>query len=111
MLNWKPLQEAGQLDELVAESFHQPVVIFKHSTRCSISTMAKARLEREKSLEHVRFYYLDLLNYRSLSHQIAERFQVHHESPQVLLIRAGECVYDESHQGIQMRELQEQLSC
>ena len=109
MVNWKPLQEAGQLDELITESFHRPVVIFKHSTRCSISTMAQFRLERETTPNEVVFYYLDVLNYRSLSNQIAERFRVYHASPQLLLIRSGECVYDESHQGIQMQELVQQL--
>lgn len=109
MVNWKPLQEAGQLDELITESFHRPVVIFKHSTRCSISTMAQARLERETTPNEVVFYYLDVLNYRIISNQIADRFQVYHASPQLLLIRSGECVYDESHQGIQMQELVQQL--
>jgi len=72
--------------------------------------MALSRLEREDAPEGVDFYYLDLLSYRDLSAEIAETFHVHHESPQVLLIRNGECVYDESHIAISMDEIKEQLA-
>ena len=81
------------------------MVIFKHSTRCSISSMAKNRLERVPAPDHIRFYYLDLIRYRSVSNKVAELFQVWHESPQVLLLKNGECVYDESHNAIDMNEL------
>jgi bacillithiol system protein YtxJ len=107
-MNWHPLTEESQLDTIVKQSFQQPIVIFKHSTRCSISAMAKNRLERVEQPENIPFYYLDLIRYRSLSNKIAEMFEVHHESPQVLLIKNGECVYDESHSGIDMTEIVEQ---
>ena len=70
--------------------------------------MALSRFERAEAPDFIDFYYLDLLNYRSISSTIAEKFQVHHESPQVLLIKNGECIYDESHYGIMMDELVEQ---
>jgi len=104
-MNWIQLTDESQLDEIREKSRQQPVVIFKHSTRCSISAMAKNRLEREQSPEGTLFYFLDLIRYRSISNKIAEIFQVHHESPQVLLIRDGECIYDESHNGINMDEI------
>ncbi len=105
---WKPLTEAAQLDAIKQESQLRPVVIFKHSTRCSISHMAKARPERSTPPEGIDFYFLDLIQYRNLSNDIAERFAVYHESPQVLLIRQGECVYDQSHNGITMEDIAEQ---
>ncbi|MBL7718084.1 MAG: bacillithiol system redox-active protein YtxJ [Flavipsychrobacter sp.] len=104
-MNWIPLTDEQQLETIKEESKTQPVVIFKHSTRCSISSMAKSRLEREQEPEQVKFYYLDLIAYRSLSNKIAEDFQVHHESPQVLLIKNGECTYEESHNGISMEDI------
>jgi bacillithiol system protein YtxJ len=70
--------------------------------------MALARLERSVTPSHLDFHYLDLLKYRNISQFLAEKFQVYHESPQVLLIRNGECIYDESHGGIQMEEIEEQ---
>ncbi len=107
-MNWNTLSSIEQLEAIKSASYQQPQVIFKHSTRCSISSMILNRLERSEAPENIRFHYLDLLAYRPLSNQIAEDFSVHHESPQVLLIKNGECIYDESHQGIRMEELAEQ---
>ena len=109
-MEWISLVDTAALDKLVAESFSHPIVIFKHSTRCSISSMSKSRLERQLPPEGVPFYYLDLIQFRSLSNEIAERFHVHHESPQLLLIKGGECIYDQSHNGITMDDLTEQIN-
>lgn len=108
-MNWIELNSSEQLDSLKKLSFGKPQIIFKHSTRCSISSMAKSRLDNAEQPAGADFYYLDLIRYRDLSNQIAEGFQVHHESPQVLLIRNGECTYDESHLGIQPDDIREQL--
>lgn len=107
-MNWIPLKSEDQLIEIVERSYSKPQVIFKHSTRCSISSMAKSRLERSVAPENTDFYYLDLIAHRSISNKIAADFNVFHESPQVLLIRNGECVYDESHGSITMDEIEEQ---
>jgi bacillithiol system protein YtxJ len=72
--------------------------------------MAKSRLERNEQPESGDFYFLDLLKHRSISDQVAEDFAVTHESPQILLIKNTECVYDESHSGIQMDEIAEQMA-
>ncbi|GAA3952597.1 bacillithiol system redox-active protein YtxJ [Chitinophaga oryziterrae] len=105
-MNWIPLTTETQLSEIKATSAEKPVVIFKHSTRCSISAVAKSRLERGAGPENISFYYLDLIRFRDLSNKVAADFAIGHESPQVLLIRNGECVYDESHGGIRMEELE-----
>lgn len=107
-MNWNILSSVEQLAEIKSASYQQPQVIFKHSTRCSISSMILNRLERSEAPEHIHFHYLDLLAYRPVSDQVAETFSVYHESPQVLLIKNGECIYDESHHGIHMDELTEQ---
>jgi bacillithiol system protein YtxJ len=104
-MNWHPINTIEQLEQIKAASFKRPQVIFKHSTTCSISRMALDRFERAKAPENVEFHYLDLLNFRAISTEIANFFQVHHESPQVILIKNGECIYDESHYGIMMDEL------
>ena len=108
-MNWIELTGEEQLDIIRDNSYDQPQVIFKHSTRCSLSSMAKNRLERYDSPCNLSFYYLDLIRYRSLSNKIEEQFQVHHESPQVLVIREGECIYEESHNGISIDEILHQL--
>lgn len=72
--------------------------------------MAKNRLEREQGPEQVKFYFLDLIKHRNISNRIADEFGVYHESPQVLLIKNAECTYDESHNGISMQDIKEQLN-
>ncbi len=109
-MNWISLDTLPQLDQIKKESFNQPQVIFKHSTRCAISSMAKSRLERNQFPRDIPFYFLDLIKHRQISNQIEDEFMVDHESPQVLIIRNGECVYDESHSGINMDEILSQAA-
>jgi len=109
-LDWISLTSSAQLADIKEKSKNKAQLIFKHSTRCSISSIAKNRLERETPPENVDFYYLDLISYRELSAKIAEEFSVFHESPQVILIKNGECSYDESHSGINMDDIIEQAS-
>lgn len=111
-MNWTALTDVAQLDTLRAESFDQPVLIYKHSTTCSISATALNRLERNWKDEEVgglKTYHLDLLRYRPISRAVAEDFGIRHESPQVLLIHNGECVYDASHLSIGYPALKMQL--
>ncbi len=107
-MNWNSLIDEAQLDIIKNKSFEKPQLIFKHSTTCSISKMAFSRFERSEAPDTIDFYYLDLLNFRSVSNAIAEKFQVHHESPQVILIKNGDCIYVESHYGIMMDDVIEQ---
>ena len=109
-MNWIPLRSQEELEQIITLSNDQPQVIFKHSTRCSISSVAKNRLEKASSPDDAKFYYLDLLSYRPISNSVAERFAVEHESPQILVIKNGKCVYNESHMGIDMEEIKDQLN-
>lgn len=108
---WKALNSIEQLDAIILDSNNKSSVIFKHSTRCSISTMALNRLEKlENSFyEKANFYYLDLIAYREVSNAIAAKLSVHHESPQVVWVEKGECTYDASHMEINCKELVELL--
>lgn len=106
-MHWNHLTDEEQLKQVVAKSSTKPQVIFKHSTRCSISSVAFQRLQKAQQPDGVDFYYLDLLAHRSLSAKVAEVFGVHHESPQVLVIKDGKCVYDESHLAISMMDIVE----
>ena len=106
-MNWNTLNSEIQLQQLTEHSFEKPQVIFKHSTRCSISSMVKNRLERTYQPVNIDFHFLDLIAHRSLSLKIAEVFKTEHESPQILLIKNGVCIYNESHSGISMNEIVE----
>lgn len=106
-VNWQRLSSVDQLETIKEESKAQPVVIFKHSTRCGISSMALNRLEREWSedLNNIKAYYLDLISYRQISNAIENEFGIYHESPQLILIENGKAVYDASHMSISTVEL------
>jgi len=104
---WTPLTELAQLDMIVEESKMKPVAIFKHSTRCGISSMVINQFEKGYDLEEnqLKVYYLDLLNYRPISQEIAARFQVWHESPQLIIIKNGVTVAHASHSQINAVDL------
>lgn len=108
-IKWVNFTDSNQLNELIKESNQQPVLFFKHSIRCSISSMAKSRLESDWDVEGVTPVYLDLINFRSLSDLLAEKFNVEHQSPQVLLIKEGQCVYNASHNQISVASLKNNL--
>lgn len=108
-INWERLESLDQLNVIKEESKTQPILIFKHSTRCSISSMALSRLEREwnSELDQLKAYYLDLITFRQISNTIENAFGVYHESPQVLIIKNGECIYDASHMSISVNNLKQ----
>lgn len=109
MINWIPLETEDQIEYI--KSNNQAAVIFKHSTRCNISNMVMRYFEKEwKQLEDVQLYYLDLIANRSISNKVAEEFQVHHESPQVIVVKNGECILDASHSDVSASEIMEVLS-
>jgi bacillithiol system protein YtxJ len=106
-LNWNPLTDLGQLNEITEASFEKPVVIFKHSTRCSISRMALKQFENEFTLDDkIQLCFLDLLNYREVSNEIASRFGVQHQSPQLILVKDGNAIFSTSHSDIDAQFLE-----
>ena len=109
-INWIQLEDLGQINEIITLSEEMPVIIFKHSTRCSISRMALKNFENEYDLgENVAAYFLDLISFREVSNEIASRFNVVHQSPQLLLIVGGKSVYDVSHSSIDAQELRSKI--
>lgn len=111
-IDWNGLTELKQLDEIVAESAAVPVVIFKHSTRCGISRMVLKNFEGNYAIdaENAKPYFLDLLQHRDISNEIASRFGVEHQSPQLILIKEGKAVYTTSHSDIDAEELQKKVT-
>lgn len=107
-VGWKQLIDLGQLNEIIHLSTEKPVLIFKHSTRCSISRMVLKQFENEFDLEDkVVPYFLDLLENRAISNEIASRFGVQHQSPQIIVIKDGKAIYNASHESIDARKLEQ----
>ena len=108
---WKTLDNIEQLDSIQEESNTKPTVIFKHSTRCGISLHAKHKLESDWCFDDrdLNFYYLDLLKHRDISNEIAQRFNVIHQSPQVIILKQGKAIFDTSHNAISVGVLKSNL--
>lgn len=112
-MNWHTINDELQVEEIKQKSFERPVLVFKHSTSCSISATSLGRIERAWDTEKAKDiepFYLDLIRFRSISNKIAKEFNVAHESPQILLIQNGECTYDASHFEIRFDEIVSQVA-
>lgn len=109
--DWQVIATNEELAAAIQESHQKPVVLFKHSVSCGISSMAKHQLERDWDFEagDLSFYYLDLLSHRPVSNKIAETLGVVHQSPQIILISKGKAVYNTSHHGISVSDLHRAL--
>jgi len=101
-LPWISLISIEQLDNIKEKSKTKTQFIYKHSTTCGISRMVLNSLLSNYSLneEEADLYYLDLLSYRSVSNEVGVKFQVIHESPQLLVIKNEITVFHTSHGGI-----------
>lgn len=106
-MKWYSITSLDDVEAIVDRSRVVPCLIFKHSTTCPISSIAKKRLEMEWEFgeEVLEAYYLDLHRFREVSNHIASHFGVQHESPQVLVIQQGKATYDASHLSIRAETL------
>jgi len=108
-MNWVKLERTEQLEENMSSPL--PVALFKHSTRCHISSMALRNFERSWDVDPDKCvpFFLDLIAYRDLSNEIARLTGVVHQSPQLLLIKNGEVIHSASHHSIDANETASKL--
>lgn len=106
-LPWQQLKNLAQLDKIVEDSKTKPVTIFKHSTRCGISRMVIRQFENEYDIpeDKMELYYLDLLSFRDVSNEVGYRFQVIHQSPQLIVVKDGIAIEHSSHHSISANAL------
>ena len=105
---WHKIESENDLNTAIENSNTKNVVIFKHSTRCIISKTVLKNFENEaenSNTENIDFYYLDLLNYRNISNEIDEQFNITHQSQQVILIKNEEAIYNASHDEISLETI------
>jgi bacillithiol system protein YtxJ len=109
---WIELTSSEQLKQAIESSIENAVILFKHSTRCSISSMAKSRFESNwnTDLSDVSIYYLDLITHRNISNEIAELTGIEHQSPQAIVLKNKEVIYDASHSEISAKAIENLLS-
>ena len=104
---WKKIESQKDLDAAIEKSSQQKVLIFKHSTRCFISKTVLRSFEKQmqESDKNFGYYFLDLLAYRSISNEIESRFDVVHQSPQLIVLANGKAIYNASHQNIDLDKI------
>ena len=109
---WLKLNRIEQLNEITEISKTTPVAIFKHSTTCGISRMVIRNFENHCAIpeDKMKLYYLDLLAFRDVSNEVGYKFQVIHQSPQVLVIKNGIAVYHASHHSIHASDLEKYIN-
>lgn len=108
---WKALTSEDQIKSMIEDSHSKPVAIYKHSTRCGLSAVVISRLEKDWNFgeDELDFYYLDIINRRSLSNKVAKELGIDHLSPQLLLLKNGKVVYHDSHSAISVSALHDHL--
>ena len=111
-MDWLPLENESQLASITEASFAVPQMLFKHSTRCSISRMALSKTERNWNFSNTQIqpHFLDLLVHRNISNKIAELFSIEHQSPQMLLIKNGKCIFSSTHNDINPADINQFLN-
>lgn len=108
---WKTIKTPDDLDHAIETSHERPVIIYKHSSRCGTSFIVRKQLEHDWNFDDggLEIYFLDLIRYRNISDEIARRFGVRHESPQILIICDGESIFDTSHGDVSVKTIKAAL--
>jgi len=108
---WKAFDSSETFLEALklSQSGHNSFAIFKHSSSCGFSAIAKRRFEMNFP-QGIPIYLLIVQQQRGLSNQVAEELDVVHESPQLLFIENGACTYSENHLAISASELSSRIS-
>lgn len=86
------IDDHAALENLLTDSKNKPVIVFKHSTACSISSRAYREMAQ---LEGVNL--LEVQTAREISRELANLTGVRHETPQVIVLRDGKAVWNASH--------------
>ncbi len=106
-LPWININSVEQLNSILRNVGDKPILLFKHSTRCSISSMALTGFERNWSGRvHCELYFIDLLKHRDVSQETAILTGITHQSPQCIVIKGSEIVYEATHSGIDARRIE-----
>lgn len=106
-IQWHTIDKEEDLEKVLRDSHQSDQLIFKHSNACGISNIVKSRLEKESQVlkTHTDVYLINVLRNRTLSNQLAELLTVRHESPQILLISDGECIFHSSHFDVSLKNI------
>jgi|SRR4030095_7844919 bacillithiol system protein YtxJ len=109
-MHWIHLTDEDQLQKIIVRSQEKPQVIFKYSSHCQVSETILQRLHRSCCPEHIDFHFLDLIAYNNISQKLSEIFHVSQQSPQIIVIKDGEPIFEETSPEVSLEEIVEQVS-
>ena len=109
-MHWIHLTDEGQLQKIIVRSQEKPQVIFKYSNHCYLSEAILNRLQDDCCPEQIDFHFLDRISHEDISSQIAEKFHISNQPSQVLLIKDGKCVFQESHSAISLEQIMQRAT-
>jgi len=104
-MHWIHLTAEDQLQKIIVKSQERLQVIFKFSSCCHFSEVVFQRLQKNFCPGEIDFNFLDLTNYKYISEKISETFGIPHQSPQILVIHQGQCIFHESHSEISLERI------
>ena len=99
-IHWINLNNIEDIEGMIEQSELNTVIVFKHSNRCGISSSVLRRFEKQAGdlIENKsKFYLLNIIEHRNISNEISQKFSIHHESPQLIIIKRGKIVAYDSH--------------
>ncbi|MBE9462456.1 bacillithiol system redox-active protein YtxJ [Dyadobacter subterraneus] len=103
-MNWITLTSEKEVEALT--NLRELALIYKHSPRCMTSLMAFRNMKSGSESDYsIPFYMVDVIQNRDISRLIAEKFNIRHESPQVLIVKDGKCIFDTSHESIVLKNI------
>jgi len=109
-MHWIHLTAEDQLQKVIVKSQEKPQVIFEYSSCCQISEVVFQRLQKNCCPGKIDFHFLDLTNYNHISEKVSATFRVPHQSPQILVINAGQCIFHESHPDISLEGILQHIT-
>jgi bacillithiol system protein YtxJ len=102
-----PVKDAAELERAFGEPW---ALVFKHSTRCPVSSMAWREVASfRKEHPEAAVYVVHVVEQRALSNAVAKRTGVRHESPQAILLENGNVRWSASHEGVTADALEDLL--
>ena len=109
-MHWIHLTDEDQLQKIIVRSQEKPQVIFKYSSGCHLSEVIFQRLQNKGCPDQVDFHFLDIFAHSNISDKISDIFQIFHHSPQILIIKDGECIFNQSHPEMCLEEIMDHVA-
>ena len=97
-------------NDVLRKSHDRPVVLFKHSNSCGLSSRAQRQIERLTDPGDPDVYRIVVQTARPISDYVEHVLGIRHESPQVFVLAGGNAVYDSSHHAVTAENIRDAMT-